>query len=194
MPLQSIERLTDDVTLGLWRITEQADDLPWPTGVDLSGYHGGRLVEKLVTYALLHALTGRIDMTIGYLPSGKPFVDGMAVSISHTKGWAALVLSETHNVAVDIEYWADRVSRVASRFMRVDEDGSSLASQLVCWSAKETVYKFFSDDQLAFSEMRMSGFQPSRCGVLHMDNLRRAQVLPVDYRITADYVLTWAVG
>lgn len=194
MPLQSIERLTDDVKLGLWRITEQADDLPWPTGVDLSGYHGGRLVEKLVTYALLHALTGRIDLTIGYLPSGKPFVDGMAVSISHTKGWAALVLSETHNVAVDIEYWSDRVSRVVSRFMRVDEDGSSLASQLVCWSAKETVYKFYSDDQLAFSEMRMSGLQPSRCGVLDMDNLRRAQVLPVDYRITADYVLTWAVG
>lgn len=194
MPLLRIDELKEGVRLGLWRITEQTCDLPRPCVADLSSYHGGRLLEKLVTYALLHRMTGHNDLTIGHLPSGKPFLPQMHISVSHTKGWAALMLSTKGEVAVDIEYVSTRVSRVVSRFMREDEVSHSLRSQLICWSAKETTYKFFSDDRLAFFDMRMAPLDSSDSGVLTMENLPRQQFLPVHYDLTPDYVLTWAVG
>ena len=194
MPLLRIDELPLGARLGLWHITEQTNDLPMPAAADLTAYHGGRLLEKLVTYALLERMTGHGDWVIGHQPSGKPFLDGMRISVSHTKGWAALLLSAEREVAVDIEYVSSRVSRVARRFMREDEDGHDLRSQLICWSAKETTYKFFSDDQLGFYDMRMASLGPSDQGVLSVENMPRQRSLSVHYDLTPDYVLTWAVG
>lgn len=193
MPLLRVEEVAPSVQMGLWHITEQVEDLPKPC-VDLSGYHGSRLLEKLVIYALLQQMTGRDDWVIGHEPSGKPFLEHMHISVSHTKGWAALLLSAEREVAVDIEYVSTRVSRVAERFMREDEVCSSLRSQLICWSAKETTYKYFAEDRLAFFDMRMTSLGLSDHGVLSMENLLRQQFLPVYYDLTPDYVLTWAIG
>ena len=194
MPLLRIDEPSPGVALGLWRITEQACDLPRPEVADLTAYHGGRLLEKLVTYALLRQMTGHDDWVIGHESSGKPFLDSLHISVSHTRGWAALMLSAEHEVAVDIEYVSDRVGRVARRFMREDEDSGSLRSQLICWSAKETTYKFFADDRLAFCDMRMTSLGLAGQGTLVVENLPRERSLPVCYALTADYVLTWAVG
>ncbi len=193
MPLLRVEEVAPGVQMGLWHITEQVEDLPMPC-VDLSGYHGNRLLEKLVIYALLQQMTGHDDWVIGHEPSGKPSLEHMHISVSHTKGWAALLLSAECDVAVDIEYVSTRVSRVAERFMREDEDGGSLRSQLICWSAKETTYKYFAEDHLAFFDMRMTSLGLSDHGVIGMENLLRQQLLPVYYDLTPDYVLTWAVG
>lgn len=194
MPLQRIDEVAPGVKLGLWRITEQAEELPRPTTADVSAYHGGRLKEKLVTYALLHAMTGNNDGIIGHDSSGKPLLANMHISLSHTKGWAALILSPYQEVAVDIEYRSNRVCRVADRFMRDDEAKGGVDIQLTCWSAKETTFKFFSADHLLFQDMRMAPFTPSDHGVLTMENLRRKIHLTVHYELNADYVLTWATS
>lgn len=194
MPLLRIEEPAPGVRLGLWRITEQAGELPIPRVANLSCYHGSRLLEKLATYALLYRMTGRNDWVIGHQPSGKPFLDHLHISVSHTKGWAALMLSAEREVALDIEYVSPRVGRIVSRFMRADEDSHSLRSQLICWSAKETTYKFFADDHLAFFDMRMTSLSLSDHGVLGVENLLQQQLLPVYYDLTPDYVLTWAIG
>lgn len=194
MPLLRIDELSPGVRMGLWRITEQESDLPRPEVADLTAYHGGRLLEKLVTYALLRQMAGHNDWVIHHEPSGKPFLDALHISVSHTRGWAALMLSAEHEVAVDIEYMSERVSRVARRFMLEDEDGGSLRSQLICWSAKETTYKFFSDDRLTFCDMRMKALGPADQGTLLMENLQGGKLLPVGYELTPDYVLTWATG
>ncbi len=194
MPLIRIDELQPDVRLGLWHVTERAEDLPLPLSADLSGYHGNRRVEKLVTYALLAAMTGRHDLVVGHEPSGKPCLDGLFVSISHTKGWAVVMLSPSREVAVDIEYRSDRVCRVADRFMRADEPRATVSTQLLCWSAKETAYKFYSADSLQFHEMRMLPCPAHAQGQLTMMNLRRNEALTVHYVLNADYVLTWAAG
>ncbi len=194
MPLQRVDEVAPGVQLGLWHITERVEELPRPRVADLSAYHGGRLLEKMVTYALLQQMTGHDDWVIGHETSGKPLLDRMHISVSHTKGWAALLLSAEHEVAVDIEYASMRVSRVAKRFMRADERSDDWRTQLICWSAKETTYKFFADDHLAFSDMRMSPLGTADQGVLTVENLLRQQALPIHYDLTPDYVLTWAVG
>lgn len=70
-------------------------------------------------------------------------------------------ISSLSPVAIDIEYISDRVSRIISRFLRPDEEASTLFQQLVCWCAKETAYKFFSSQHLEFLDMRILPFELS---------------------------------
>jgi len=121
------------------------------------------------------------------------FILCFEISISHTIGWAVVVLSRNTPVAVDIEYRSDRVTRITDRFIRADEDKSSVDIQLINWSAKETMYKLFSEEQLQFHEMRLQQFTPSNAGKIRVEDLKYPKTIEVQYILNADYVLTWAL-
>lgn len=194
MPLLRIDDIDGQARLGIWHMTETVGEMPKPSRADLSDtYAERRLLEKLTIYALLHAMTGKNDLVIRHEPSDKPELNGYEISISHTRGWAALMLSSSTPVAVDIEYYADRVSKVADRFIRPDEDGSTLNHQLINWSAKETTYKFFSEEDLLYEEMRLRPFSPMDAGKVIVDDLKYPKTLEISYLLNSDYVLTWAL-
>lgn len=112
------------------------------------------------------------------------------ISISHTKGYAALILSDAEEVGIDIEYLSDRVERIAPRFIRYDEHAETTLQKLLLWSAKETVYKLFSEDALGFFDMRLLTFAD---GLMRVENIKRKIIVDVCYETTDDYVLTYAV-
>ena len=58
---------------------------------------------------------------IGHAASGQPLLRGYHVGVTHTKGYAALMLSKSCDVACDIEHFSDRVERIKSKFLRKDE-------------------------------------------------------------------------
>ena len=58
-------------------------------------------------------------------------------------------------VAIDIEYRSDRIERIRSKFLRSDEPFTSIGELLLVWSAKETLYKYFSEDDLMYNEMKV---------------------------------------
>jgi phosphopantetheinyl transferase len=158
----------------------------------MSAYRSeARKRERLAVYALLYAMTGDEAMVIRHNEDGKPMVDGFHISVSHTRGYAALILSEHAEVAVDIEWRSDRVEKVVHKFVREDEDKSSLDMLLVNWSAKETVYKFFSEQDLQYFDMRLQPFDISPAGQIVVENLKGRQAADVHYRLTEDYVLTY---
>ena len=82
---------------------------------------------------------------IAYLPSGRPYVvDGSCrISISHTKGFAAIVWHARCAVGIDIEQRSERVMRVRSKFVNAAEQelASTVEGALCIWCAKETAYK-----------------------------------------------------
>ena len=89
---------------------------------------------------------------IGYEDSGKPYlVDGsFYISISHTKGYVAVILSSEVPVGIDIEQYGKRIHKVIDRFIRPDEQVGSYQGDitwglLLHWSAKETVFKYMKD-------------------------------------------------
>lgn len=178
MPLLEIRQLAPQVRLGLWRIEEGGD-----------GTHRQR--ERQAVEQLLLAMTGDDSLIIEHEPSGKPTLHlrTSTLSISHTKGYAALLLSECCQLGVDIEYRSDRVERIASRFIHPDEEVNTTDEKLLVWSAKETVYKLFSEDNLMFFDMRTQAIEP---GCLQMKNMKRDIVVEVRYEFTDDYVLTYA--
>lgn len=195
MPIVRIDNVGDGVRLALWRMTEDVSELPRPEGVDFSDIHSAvRERERLVTYSLLQALTSRKDLIIRHQPNDKPCLDGYSISLSHTKGWAAMIISERKlALGVDIEYYSDRVNKVADRFIRPDEQSDSLAYRLINWSAKETVYKALSEEDLRYFEMRLNPFQASANGTVVVEDLKLPKKMTVSFVLNSDYVLTWTI-
>lgn len=215
MALVEIRQLDAHTTrMGLWRMDESTEELyrlyPHLEALPMSYRSESRQKEYLCIRVLLSVMTGRQDLLIDHLPSGKPVVDGFNISISHTRGYAALVLSRSEAVAVDIEYRSDRVGRIVHKFLLPEEtsalvgrtDDSLLSTEcpdrpmpttddlLLAWSAKETLYKLHSSDRLDYFEMRCLQKDGSR---IVLENIKRGKVVSIPYKFTDDYVLTWAV-
>ena len=106
-----------------------------------------RKLEWLSVRVLLYSMLQE-DKEIGYSSEGKPHLtdNSSFISISHTKGYVAVILSSVAPVGIDIEQYGQRVKRVYDRFIRSDErvepyQGDETWSMLLHWSAKETIFK-----------------------------------------------------
>ena len=129
---------------------------------------------------------------ICHAASGQPLLRGYHVGVTHTKGYAALMLSKSCDVACDIEHFSDRVERIKSKFLRKDEKADDLDSLLVHWCGKETVYKLFPEDNLQFSQMRVGPFSTMSDWACEVENMKRGEKVRVDFELTMQFVLTYA--
>ncbi len=188
MPLLRIERLGEDATLGLWTLTEEErfffDNYPclhsFQKEIDTIGSKQRRM-EKLATRALVVEMTKNTELTIEHDGNGKPLVKGYYVSISHTKGLVALMLSTTREVAVDVEYDSDRVSRIAHKFVNTNETMPTNAHLLLAWCAKEAIFKYFSSDNLLSSDIYLQPFKVEDNGIIVGRNLKRNLLVSARY-------------
>lgn len=188
------KKIAPDVFLGLWRIEEGVswDDCPQEVASGLGAYCTGRRQEVASTYSLLHAMTGEKSLLIQHDSSGKPSIDGWNISISHTKGFVAIILSHNRNVAIDLEYISPRVNKIADRYLRPDENAPDLLSRLVHWCVKETMYKYFSEQHLGFEDMRVRPFIMRSFGEIEAESMKTSKVLNVHYVCNDEYVMAWS--
>ena len=152
-----------DLTVGVWKVDETIEQLR-SMFHQFSIYEEGferfkaekRKLEWLAVRVLLKELLGE-EKKIVYLPSGKPCLeDGSAcISFSHTPGYVAVAIHPSAEVGVDIEQYGTRVQRLASRFVREDEQvsvasGDEIYALLLHWSAKETMFKLMEEEAVDF--------------------------------------------
>ncbi len=200
MALINIREVYPGVNLGLWQIEETIDELyahcpmlvKYKEWVDAHYKNDSRKKEFLAVRALQHEMLGDKVGEITHNEAGKPLLGGFHISISHTQGFAALIVSKKREVAVDIEYYSDRVKRIASKFLRKDEKAADVDSLLVHWCAKETVYKLFSSENLQYEEMRLKPFSPMSDWMCEVENLKSGKKATVDFELTMEFVLTYA--
>lgn len=196
MALLFINEIDKDVRLGVWEMEEnlnyeQFASLPFYDR--LMSLSDGRRKETASVYSLLFAMTGNRNLVIGHEPSGKPYVEGYKIGISHTKGFVSVILSTSCDVAVDIEYINTRVLRIADRFLREDEKPDIIPDvipTLLFWCAKETIYKLYSDERLTFQNIKIMDAEQG--GALCGNNLITGESVRIDYTFNNDYVLTYA--
>ena len=210
MAVVNIREVYPGVSLGLWQMDvspEQLFDLyphllPYRSSLDDKYKNDGRKLEFLAIRALMYEMLRVNGASKGLLShagdfthngQGKPLFRGYHVSISHTKGYAALILSKKSEVAVDIEYMSDRVERIASKFLRKDERADSLDAKLVHWCAKETVFKLFSEENLLFEDMRVKPFDTMADWACDVENLKSGKTARVDFELAMDFVLTYSM-
>ena len=210
MAVVNIREVYPGVRLGLWQMDESPEQLfdlyphllPYRSSLDDKYKNDGRKLEFLAIRALMYEMLRVNGASKGLLShagdfthngQGKPLFRGYHVSISHTKGYAALILSKKSEVAVDIEYMSDRVERIASKFLRKDERADSLDAKLVHWCAKETVFKLFSEENLLFEDMRVKPFDTMADWACDVENLKSGKTARVDFELAMDFVLTYSM-
>lgn len=163
----------NDSELIIWQIDETLEEL-----MELSKHHYDheleaisndvRKKERILSRFLLETLIGKVA-DVHYEASGKPIMDGVNFSISHTKNFVAVIVG-SDTVGVDIEHKSDRIFRVTEKIMHPDELNtlSSFAKNteqtgifsaeaqkfaLLCWCAKETVFKMIDEIGVDFTKM-----------------------------------------
>jgi len=195
--------VNDRYRLGIWKMEENEDKLR----ITLKDYaltapytNPGKRVEYLSVRALA-LLMDLNPLDIAYHPSGKPYLNESEsnISISHTKGYAAILLSENSLTGIDIEHKSDKVLKVKRKFISPEEEKnlpketeSEILALLLHWSAKESLYKAIPDEGVDFiKELRILDFTaPQNKGSFHAEALRSATTFQVDYRVEKDFVLT----
>lgn len=203
-----LQHKADDRQWAVWKMNESLDELLslLPDArrkaceanlVRFTSAH--RKIEWLSVRVLLYTMLLE-DKEIGYSPEGKPHLTDHSyfISISHTKGYVAVILSSGRAVGIDIEKYGTRVHRVVDRFIRPDEQiepyqEDTSWSMLLHWSAKETIFKRMENADADLRKLRLIPFIPQSEGTFSVQEhvTEQRQHFTVGYRICPDFVLTW---
>lgn len=195
--------------LGIWKSDETTEQLL--ASLEHKDWYREKLAvlsekrkhEWLSVRVLLKALCGE-EKEIAYYSSGRPYLkDGSRyISISHTRGYVAVALHSSCEVGMDIEQYGTRVRKVASRFIRSDEEpammeGDEVYALLLHWSAKEALFKLMGVEEVDFiRHLRIFPFSLSEEeGEFEACEYRtgRQERYRVRYVTHPDFVLTWII-
>jgi 4'-phosphopantetheinyl transferase len=163
MPLFQREIINKNTEIVLWQITESETQLQ--EGLLLSEQALQRLsLRKSENHRKGYLAIRQLLKTLGIPPHihqysniGAPYlVDGRHISISHTKDIAAVAISST-SVGIDIEYYKEKIKKIASRFLhpseyRSPESENEIEYLTQIWTAKEALYKLSHKPGLIFKE------------------------------------------
>lgn len=193
----------------IWKVDEPEDELRRMLPDDALRRQAGafgsasRRLEWMAVRVLLYELLHEYK-EIGYHPSGKPYLADHShyISISHTRGYVALILGDTP-VGIDIERYGQRVHRVADRF--VDDGveqlpafrGDRTWSLLLHWSAKEVMFKCMDSEEVDFRKhLHVVPFEVMEEGCFRAYETRteHQRAFDIHYMLHPDFVLTWQAG
>lgn len=191
-----------DYCYGIWKMDEDENKLRniLENGIAAPQKNQGKRIEFLSVRALAKWMD--IDpMSIEHLSSGRPYLKDSktGISISHTKGYVAIMLSDIVTIGTDIEQRSDRVQKVAHKFMHPEElenisklSCSRSLALLLHWSAKEALFKAIPDEGVDFAkDLRILEFSaPSEKGRFMGKALRSGMAFQIDYRVEKDFVFT----
>ena len=158
-----------------------------------------RRLEWLSVRRLKHELG--VTSPIAYLPSGRPYLkdDAHHISISHTRGYAAVAISELNPIGLDIEQRTDKVCRVRDKFLSREEKTFPLLAKknveamIVVWTIKEAMFKLMDNTGIDFAEhFHVSPFELADEGCLqaHETLTEEQKSFQFTYQIYPDFILS----
>lgn len=211
------DKQTDGIRVVVWHVTEEYEELlsmlPDADSVQNEAEQQFssefRRVEWTAVRVLLYTVLDR-QVHINYNDQGAPLLpdyEGLHISISHTKGFVAIALSESDVVGIDVEQIErldttnqfddkekmPRVEKVRSRFMGNDEYAETIVGMLLHWSAKETVFKVLGREGVDFhDDLKVQPFDETQYeGDLQLDDLKEDDTYTIYYKVFDDFVLTY---
>lgn len=206
------KQIDSDTEFALWRIEEKAEDLYSQLLLDehekayveqLS--HGKRNLHWLGTRVLLRTMLNTaeyIDCKVD--PHGKPYLVSIPyhISLSHSFDYAAVMISKSRPVGIDIEQIKEKVERIASKFMKQQEmafiSNKDKINQLyVCWCAKEAVYKCYGQKEVSFADnisLEPFNFDTEGSVIAHLNKEDVSLDYQVNYLQYEDYMIGYVKG
>lgn len=206
-----LQHKTNDIQWAVWKMEESLDTLlallPEARRIsceqELNRFvFERRKLEWTSVRVLLYSMLQE-DKDIAYSSENKPYLSDHSffISISHTKGYVAVILGSQAPVGIDIEQYGQRVHRVSDRYVRSDEQaeayqGDITWSLLLHWSAKEAVFKRMEDADADLRKLRLTHFVPQEEGTFQVQEFVTGlqKLYTIGYRIHSDFVLTWTLN
>ncbi|MDH6341176.1 4'-phosphopantetheinyl transferase [Parabacteroides sp. PFB2-12] len=159
-----------------------------------------RRTEWLAVRLLLKELLGE-ETVIAYHPNGAPFLPDhpLSVSVSHTNGYAAVLLQENKPAGIDMEYRSDRIQKIRERFLSEAENAAidpahTSEHLLICWCAKEALFKLMPEEEIDFREhLHIAPFPYSTTGLLTISESRspHKRTYLLNYEVSEEFVVVW---
>ena len=200
MPFISIKK-TDNYQLGLWHITENADQLASylvQTSAKNFGKDNRNLHWLAARVLLKHMLKGQ-SFELLKTESGKPYLPdyNFEISLSHSGDYAAAIICKEQETGVDIEKIDPRIYRIAHKYLN-DFDQSflkkdDLIGHFLIWNAKEVLFKYYSKGAVDFRKhlfVDLSNRKTNRIRAIINKPAFNAEI-NIQFKIIGDYVLTW---
>jgi len=189
----------DARSFGIWHITESESELETLSGCTAPSKltNPSRKLEYLAVRSL--AVTMGLDPAqIDYHPSGKPYLKDstLAISLSHTKHYAAIVVSNHPLIGIDIEQRTERVERVRHKFMHPQEEAAleasgidTLTGLLMHWCTKEAVFKAVPEVDIDFAKEIRVTHLPDKQTTGEATFIRTQTTFQLEVRSTPDFVM-----
>lgn len=114
------------------------------------------LAKTIVSQKINQLLTNKLlvgEICIEHLESGQPYIENIPqlnISISHSKQWISIYISEDYAVGIDIEESNQQLKFIQDQFINEREKSLfktlNLETLQLIWSAKEAIYKYFAGE------------------------------------------------
>jgi len=207
MPVTFHQNINSDTAIGLWKITEDPAELE--AQLQLKAHEINilkalgkekRNLQWLATRVLLRKMLNTdqyIDCQLD--ENGKPFLVNHPhhISLSHSYGYAAVMVSKTRKVGIDVEIIKSKIERVQNKFLADDEltfinSEHRIEHLYVCWCAKEALYKLNGKKETSFKDhIRLNNFAYADEGMLKakIEKNNRLKSYVVNFKKFEDYML-----
>lgn len=182
MPVTFLQNINADTEIGLWKITESPEDLM--ARLQLKEHELALLNTLSKEKRNLHWLATRVLLrkmlnTNQYIDcqadeNGKPILINHPhhISLSHSYDYAAVMISKTKKVGIDIEIIKEKIERVKNKFLSSKElnfinPNYQIEQLYVCWCAKEALYKLNGKKETSFKDhIHLESFDYKQSGTL----------------------------
>ncbi|HEY4936898.1 MAG TPA: 4'-phosphopantetheinyl transferase superfamily protein [Puia sp.] len=209
MPLFYQHNINDSTKLAIWHITEDEDFFLQRVPLIRDVSHAQKRLQHLAGRYLLTEMFPDFPLEeILIADTRKPYLvdEQYHFSISHFGQYAAAIVSSTNRVGVDVEKTTPTIEKIRSKFLSphesaiafegIEKSGHRLRQLTLLWSAKESIFKWYSLGKVNFKEhIRWTKPYFIRTGDLGelCFEFRKGGTIPLSvyYKIFDDLVLTF---
>lgn len=191
--------------LAVWKMEEDLEELlamASLTPSDLSRLNSFTHEPRKKEWICIRMLLKRLGCTssIGYHKTGKPFLENSSeqISISHTRDYAGIILSEASVVGLDLERIHNRIENIAHKFLSKEEEANlpsinRLEHLFVIWGVKEVLFKMHHVGELLFKEhLNVKPFHFNKYGIvqasINKDSFQKS--FSLEYELREDLLIT----
>ncbi len=163
MPIYKTITISPTTSVYIWKVAEPEEELS--KGIELTPHCQGRMegmkseMHRRAFLSIRHLMeqAGYKDHDLYYDDFGKPHLkDGKYISITHSRNFTGIIISESDEVGIDIEMQRDKILRIANKFTPLREyrtlaNTEAIIRKLtIVWGAKESLYKIYAQQGLSF--------------------------------------------
>lgn len=207
MPLFYQQHINQYTQIAIWKIEEDENFFLQKVVPQRAIKNLHKRLQHLAARYLLCFLYDDFAMNrVEVTTTGKPFLPDYEYhfSISHSKNYAAVIVSKTENVAIDIEILDNKVENILHKFLSESEKQKMIETitnkgfkhlQTLLWSSKETMFKFYAKGNVDFKTMlRIDIDSLNDTSINALIDIDKTKIsLNIYYKILNEICITYAV-